>query len=215
MADSLSYTTVPGKIPVLLRKIHDVSMPQNADNAWLQTIGLKSSNDRRLLNVLKKIGFIDASGVPQPAWKQYRGKDDRAVLGRAIQAGYQELYATYPNAHDRNNDELYHVFSTTSNANKETIGRMISTFRYLVQEADFTEVALNEHGKDNSPQQRGSVMPSQSQDEATPNPMNKIPPNGITININVALALPETTEPKVFEALFEAMKKHLIDNNLS
>ena len=39
--------------------------------------------------------------------------------------------------------------------------------------------------------------------------------NGVTINVNVQLTIPETTDEKVFGAFFAAMRKHLIDDNVS
>src|SRR5687767_8030201 len=95
MADAPAYTTVPGKIPTLLQKMREVGVPSKATRDWLKSLGLKSSNDPTLIPVLRQIGFIDAAGVPQPAWKQYRGADYKKVLGRAIRQGYEDLYRTY------------------------------------------------------------------------------------------------------------------------
>lgn len=140
MAESPTYTTVPGKIPVLLKKIRDVGVPSKATIAWLKTVGLTSSNDASLLKVLQQVGFIDKSGVPQPAWREYRGGKYRSVLGRAIVLGYPELYSTYENAHLRSNEELSHVFSTQSTAGKQAIDKMINTFKNLAKEADFDTI---------------------------------------------------------------------------
>lgn len=34
--------------------------------------------------------------------------------------------------------------------------------------------------------------------------------NGLTVNINIALTLPETSDEKVFAAFFKAMREHLL-----
>lgn len=216
MADSLTYTTVPGKIPTVLKKIRDTGVPAKATVAWLKTVGLTSSNDKTLLAVLRQIGFIDSPGVPQPAWREYRGANHRKVLGRAMVLGYSSLFSTYPDADTRSNEELSHVFSTQTNAGKQAIDKMISTFKNLVKEADFegaatipgdaeSNRAANEGGNNESNIAAGSPrLPSQS-----------FSSNGMTVNINVALTLPETSDPKVFEAFFSAMRKHLIEDNLS
>lgn len=122
MADAPVYTTVPGKISGLFVKIRESGVPAKATTGWLKTLGMKSSNDPSLLPVLKQIGFVDGSGVPSPAWKQYRGSDHKEVLGRAIQVGYADLYQTYPDAHLRSN-----ATSATSSARSLTPASRPST----------------------------------------------------------------------------------------
>jgi hypothetical protein len=131
------YTTVTGKIKPLLDKIRSVGVPQKVTTAWLKTIGFTSSNDGSLLGVLKFIGLTDQSGIPTPTWSAYRGAKHRAVLGEAIRKGYAELYAVYPDAHQRTNGDLTHVFNTSSTAGAQVVGKTVATFKALVEEAEF------------------------------------------------------------------------------
>src|ERR1700730_7636147 len=98
-----------------------------------------SSNDPTLLPVLQQIGFIDCSNAPTPVWKQYRGADSKAVLGRAIRQGYDWLFNTYPDAHQRPATDLGHVFSTRTDAGKQTNDKMVATFKNLASLAEFTQ----------------------------------------------------------------------------
>ena len=140
MPEAPSYTTVPGRIPELLSKIRETAVPKKATIDWLRSLGFTSSNDRSLLSVLRQIGFIDANGEPQPAWREYRGAHHRAVLGRAVRLGYEMLYATYPDAHNRSATDLSHVISTTTNTGKQAIDKTVSNFKNLVKKADFQDV---------------------------------------------------------------------------
>jgi hypothetical protein len=99
MADFV-YTTVPGKIKLLLNKIREVGVPQKATVQWLKTVGFKSSNDVSLIGILKFIGFTDSSGVPTSKWTQYRGANHKHVLGDAVREGYADLFAVYPDANN-------------------------------------------------------------------------------------------------------------------
>jgi hypothetical protein len=90
-----------------------------------------------MLAVLRQIGFIDANSVPTPAWREYRGGDHRAVLGRALRLGYEDLYTTYPDAHERSNMDISHFFSTRTNAGKQSVDKMVSSFKSLVGLAEF------------------------------------------------------------------------------
>jgi hypothetical protein len=113
-----TYTTVPGKIKPLLTKIREVGVPQKVTVQWLKTLGFRSSNDASLVGVLKFIGLTDATGVPTPRWTQYRGANHKRVLGEAVREGYADLFAVYPDAHQRNPADLDHVFSTSSSGGK-------------------------------------------------------------------------------------------------
>ena len=216
MAEAPSYTTVPGRVPELLKKLRETGVPAKATNDWLRSLGFTSSNDRSLVSVLRQIGFIDAQGVPQPAWREYRGADHRAVLGRAIVLGYDMLYSTYPDAHVRNSVDLSHVFGTKTTAGKQAIDKMVSTFKNLAKEADFdvsggaattseaSSAAVDKSGRDGARSGSGTALLTTTETRGA-----------VTINVNVQLTIPETTDEKVFEAFFSAMRKHLIDDNAS
>ena len=85
---------------------------------WLKSVGFRPSNDASLIGALKYIGFTDASGVPTSRWSQYRSGEHKAVLGEAIRQGYADLFAVYPDANQRTQSDLDHVFSTSSSGGK-------------------------------------------------------------------------------------------------
>lgn len=208
--DEPTYTVVTGKLPELLKKIRQTGVPPKATVAWLKTLGFTSSNDTTLLRVLRYIGFIDSSGGPTPAWKEYRGRDHKAVLGRAIKTGYQELYSVYPDAHEQSNSDLSHVFSTRTTSGKAVVDKMVSTFKALAGEAEFT----SDGG--------GAVSATQESDSATQagggsnaSPVVTHTPSttsGLTVNINIQLTLPEAADEKTYEAFFKAMRNHLLSD---
>jgi Family of unknown function (DUF5343) len=208
MAEAPAYTTVPGKIPDLLKKIRETGVPSKANKAWLDSLGYRSSNDRSLVNVLRQVGFIDATGAPTPAWKKYRGADHKEVLGRAVQLGYADLYLMYPDAHAHTNTDLGHVFSAKTDAGKQAIDKMVSTFKSLAGQADFGSEAATVPTE---------AVPATATDSGTATntefARTARAGAGLNVNINVELTLPETTDEKVYEAFFRAMRKHLLSDD--
>jgi hypothetical protein len=205
-----TYTIVTGKLTSLLKKIRETGVPPKATVAWIKRIGFTSSNDTSMLNVLRYIGFIDSTGVPTPAWKEYRGRDFKEILGRAIKSGYESLYAVYPDAHDRPNADLFHVFSSQTTSGKATVDKMVTTFKALAGEAVFSSdagaAAATAQASSSGTQAGGSNAPAvaaRTQTNAT----------GMTVNINVQLTLPEGSDENTYEAFFKAMRTHLLTDS--
>jgi len=197
------YTTVPGKIGALLSKISEVGVPQRATGKWLQSIGLTSSNDRSLLRVLEHLGFTDSSGSPGELWREYRGSEGKQALGSAIRRAYTQLYDTYPEAHTRSREELRAFFSSHSKAGKGAINYMVSTFLELCKVAGMNS-------------ERRIEVPIAGANGQGPNDkpacetISGMLPRGFAVNVNIQLTLPETTDEKVYDTFFSAMRRHLL-----
>lgn len=203
---TFTYSTVPGKVGPLLKKVGEVGVPPKASVSWLKSIGYTSSNDPTLLGVLKQVGLIDGNSVPTQRWKDYRGKDGRKALADAIRTGYAELYSTYPDAEARSTGDLEAFFKTHSDAGQQTIDKTVSTFRALVKAADFSVPAGAAPGPadTSNPDLPATTIGSPG---AAPGPAQMQP---VTVNINVQLVLPESTDDEVYRKFFAAMRDHLL-----
>lgn len=203
-----AYTTTPKKIEAFLDKIQEVGVPPKATQTWLTSVGFTSTNDRPLLSIMRQIEFVDSTGKPTAAWEEFRG-GSRKALARAVKQGYSSMYAVYPDAHKRSSAELESIVkSTAPKLGKDAINRVLSTFRALVEIADFD-------GTESGPSGNGVVSSNGHISEAAPESpsatvIRGLGP-GVTINVNVQLTLPETTDATVYEKLFAAMREHLLD----
>lgn len=202
MAD-YPYTTVPGKISKLFDKIKETGIPEKADQKWLKSIGFEGTNDRSLLPILAFIGMTDASAVPTERWRLFRGKQGKQILAESIKNGYKDLFSTYPDAHARGRSELVSFFSTHSSAGKQAIGKTVSTFLELCKLADFSAT------KD---QLEASAIEDELDSAESVTAVDQSH-KGLTININIQLTLPETTNFEVYNAFFSAMKRHLLEGD--
>ena len=200
-----AYTTVTGKIKPLLDKVRTVGVPPKVSVAWLKTIGFTSSNDTTLAGVLKFIGLTDASGIPNATWSAYRGAKHRTVLGEAIRNGYAELFAVYPDANVRSNTELQHVFSTSSSAGAQVIGKTVATFKALVDEADFSSTA---GASTETTMQTGPLHTPAA--TLTP-PMPAVPSlqGGPAVHIDIQIHISPESSAQQIDKIFESMAKHL------
>jgi hypothetical protein len=65
MPVSLPYLSSNKNLGTLFEKIASAKVPPKFTHDFLQTtIGLRGTNDRPLITLLKHLGFIDASGTP-------------------------------------------------------------------------------------------------------------------------------------------------------
>jgi hypothetical protein len=213
MADVPAYTTVPGRIPELLTKVRQVGVPDKVTHEWLRSIGLRSSNDRSLVGVLQQIGFIDASKSPHPSLAPVPRQGSSKVLGRAVREGYSDLYAMFPEAHAQDAQTLSHWFSEKSNAGQQAVSKSVSTFKKLSAEAEFN--GLEGDHQASEPDAEASQQPDSSAlspTTVTSTTARRGGGEGVTINVNVQLTLPETANSAVFDSFFKSMREHLLSD---
>ncbi|MGA7831885.1 MAG: DUF5343 domain-containing protein [Terracidiphilus sp.] len=197
------YTTVPGKIKILLAKIRQVGVPSKATAQWLKSVGFSSSNDYSLIGVLKFVGLIDSNSVPSALWSSYRGANYKSVLGDAVRRGYSDLFSVYSDADRRSQTDLDHVFSTSSNGGKQVIAKTISTFKALVEEAEFS--SLSEDANLSAPTSSGLLLAPVAQKQVNQSSIGVLP--GLHIDVQVHISPEASTEQ--IDQIFASMAKHL------
>ncbi len=195
------YTPNPASLRRFLEHIQTAGVPQKVTQKYIASVGFKSGNDRYIIPVLKAVGFLDGSGVPTDTWRRYRNKNEaRTVMATALQsaAAFSGLFATYSDAHRKDNEALRNYFSTHTNAGEKTLALIVRTFKTLCEFADFEAAP---EGLEKEP--------------ATPPPAERAPlpragtATGMTVNINIQLQLPATEDQAVYDKLFASLKKHL------
>lgn len=203
MAD-FPYTTNPARIKTLFAKVKSSGVPDKINMKTLEAWGLKSTNDRPLLAILKFVGFVDSSGVPTQYWAAFRSdRSGRTVLAQMLRSAYVSLFQLYPDAHQKDNEALRHFFSTHTTVGANTLDFMVRTFKTLCKSADFQADPVE------LPSPEGSQPSAQAAPVIARNlSLQGLP--GFTINVNIQLTLPATDNPAIYESLFAAMKKHIL-----
>lgn len=211
MASEYPYAHVASRINTLFERIARQGAPGKADQKWLTSAGLSSSNDRRLLNILRFIRFIDGSGAPTTFWKDYRGPNSRSVLSQAIREGYGTLYEPFPDAHLASNNELLQFIRADTGLGDEAASKVVSTFKTLAGLAEWNHgVTLEGPAKSDT----ASVDLTEPM-TGKPSPQSYRNVGGITVNVNLQLSLPESTDPAVYDALFASLCKHVLSGEAS
>lgn len=128
------------------------------------------------------------------------------MLGDAIRSGYAELFAVYPDAWQRSTTELEHVFSTSSSAGKQVIGKTVSTFKAACELAEFGTPDEQPSPKVHTGPMHAPVTTASSRPHAATHvAVNKAPSVHIDIQIHIS---PEATTDQI-DQIFKSMSKHL------
>jgi Family of unknown function (DUF5343) len=209
---SYIYTTNSAKIGKLLEVIQSSGVPPKLTFQHLEALGFKSKNDRVLLTIIKALGFASSTGQPTERWQQYRNKSQGAtVLAQGVREHYSELFKTYPDAHLKDSEALHNFFSTHTTVAASTLKLMIMTFKALVGLADFdTEASTIAPVSSTTPPIAAATGSQTGGPQATGLNLKSQANGGVTININIELALPENATQETFNAFFSSMKKHLL-----
>lgn len=186
--------------------IESAGVPARVSQNYLEQSGFASSNDRRLIPVLKFIDFITTdSGQPTNNWTAYRDKSKAPiVLGTAIKKGYKDLFELYPDAHRKDDEAIRNFLRGNTNVQDKTIGLMVGTFKTFCEMADFDDIDTDE-GDESGDEKR------KTKNKEKKEPKAKIEhSSGVVVNINIQIGVPATENEEIYDKFFASLKKHLL-----
>jgi hypothetical protein len=89
MPASLPYLASNKNVGTLFEKITSAKIPPKFTYDFLQsTIGLKGTNDRSLITILKNMGFLDQSSTPTLSYSLLKGEKRKKALAAGIRHAY-------------------------------------------------------------------------------------------------------------------------------
>ncbi|MEW6055346.1 MAG: DUF5343 domain-containing protein [Bdellovibrionota bacterium] len=215
VAKDLPYTIVPGKISEVLLKIADAKVPDTFSNAFLRdTLGLKSSNDRNLISLLKSLAILDPSGKPTARYRQLKNSaTSKQAIAEGIREAFAPLYEANENAHALEGDDLKGLIAQVAGGDKDQTNRVFYTLNALIKSADFSSPLSTEEdqiGEKKSEQKEKSKPPSSelnwSPNKGAPVPQGFRPEFHYNIQIHLPNNGTEETYLNIFNAIRDAFR---------
>jgi hypothetical protein len=212
MVNDLPFTNAQTSLTRFMKHIQDAGVPPKVNIAYLKSVGFKSGNDSYLVPILKRIGFLSSDGVPQTRWRSYRDKQrGPAVLALGVVEAYADLFDVYPDAYRKDEEAIRNWIRSKTEYDEVKVGNAVSTFKTLCSLSDFAGLSEPKE-KTSSSAEAGPTVPLASV-STKPSGLPGTP----SININIELQLPPSSDGSTYDKFFEAMKKHLFpdarDNN--
>jgi hypothetical protein len=136
---SLPYLPSYKNLGKLFEKILTAQKPSTFTHDYLQnTIGLKGTNDRALIPLLRNLGFLNAANVPTAAYDLLKNNSTaKAAIAEGIRSAYAPVFKANEKANTLSSDELKGLISQVSGAEEGMVDRISGTFSALVKLGDF------------------------------------------------------------------------------
>jgi hypothetical protein len=204
MALTNAYVQIYGQLPEVFQRLSAGQAPEKFTTQHLKDLGFGSSNYRAVIPLLKALGFLTSDGTPTQKYHEYRNlAQSKKVLGEAIREAYSDLFTIKSHPTNADRDLIEGKFKSVHNATTNTAKLMANTFYSLLGLAD---VSVATEQKKEKPVE--NIPP----DPAPNTPIELKPPlqHQSSLHYNIQIHLPATKDVEVFNAIFKALREHLL-----
>lgn len=205
------YMNAYGNIAQALNKIKTAQTPPRFTQDFLETkLDLSGGGARPLIPFLKRIGFLGSDGVPTDRYKRFRNQGESGkAAAEALREGYKGLYEVNEYAHDASDEDLVGIIVqvTGSEQDSSTVRAIVQSFKALKGFAKFDEEEDAAAGEESSDSE------TRNGDDSGDNDSNRGQGGfvkGLGLSYTINLNLPATSDIKVFDAIFQSLREHLL-----
>jgi hypothetical protein len=201
MAHELPYLSSYKNVRTLFEKIKIAKVPEIFTQSFLsETIGLKASSDRPLINLLKNLAFLDSGGRPTPSYSALKNENLAAIeIAQGIKIAYKPLFDANENFPTLNSSEQKGLVAQVSGSDTGTTSKIVGTFRSLAALADFKAEKIIEETFQNTP----PPPQPKEQKKHIENPSNLRP----EFHYNIQIHLPSNGTEETYLNIFNAIRK--------
>lgn len=197
------YMVSNNKISLIIESLQAAAKPAKFTLDFLRNMGYSSTNDRGIVPLFKKLGFLTDDSVPTVYYDQLRDKTTyKKIVAARIRELYSELFTINVEIFKDNEANIKGAISRVTGGDEESVKRVYNTFKTLCSIADFNQAPLEESRKE---------VPVTKQENVEVVSDIKVPANSSTaFHYNIQIHLPATTDISVCNAIFKSLKDNLM-----
>lgn len=205
------YVTAPGNIEKAIKGIKAGATPETVSQDFVKTIlGVKGGSGNQMTAYLRKIGIVSADGKPTDLYKKLRNPSTEGwAVAEALKIGYAPLYVRNEYVHKLSDDDLKGLIveETGAEADSNAVSMSLGCFKQLKKLAKWETPAPDTAAEKSV----AEVIPPRVT-TSTNGGAGDLPPQrlGLSLGYTINLNLPATSDPAVFNAIFRALKEHLL-----
>jgi hypothetical protein len=200
MEYQVPYTNRPEDITKFIDLIGSQPVPvKTLEIGMIKKWGFSPVSAGYLLEILRKMGFIDNLNRSSVIWREYKAGEKRgSLLASAIKKAYPELFEAFLCPYLEDDYGLAEFFKRTYKVSKKNSDLMTRTFQFLSEKADFQELLCDE----------GNKVKADQANKALPEVSSNINPRTqLTIQLHID---PQTPDEKI-AVIFKNMRKYLLN----
>lgn len=204
-----AYLVTTKNLEALFNAIQSGQAPERFAYKFLEQLGFSSSNDRLYIKIFKSLKFIDDSGVPLQRYYDFLDQtQSKAILAKSIQEAYEDLFVLNKEAWKMSREEIQNKLRKLTQGKKSdnVISLMAGTFESLCEYADWEGLAKLTKPEEERPEEE-KEKPPEKPISFPPTPAEV---GHAQLHYNIQIHLPESRDAKVYDAIFESLKKHLL-----
>jgi len=204
---SLPYVTAPGNVERALNAIKAAATPEAVSQDFVKTIlGIPGGSGNQITAYLKKIGFANADGKPSDLYKKFRNPATEGwAAAQALKVGYAPLYSRNEYMHQVTDAQLRGLIVEETGVGQESavVATVLGCIKQLKKFARWDPLSVEEK----TDKALIEALPQNSNKQNLP---VSTQPFGMNLGYTINLNLPATSDPSVFNAIFRALKEHLL-----
>jgi hypothetical protein len=178
---------------------------RNSLKNFSKKMGIPSSNDRAVIPLLKKLGFLTEDGAPTSYYDELRDHTrHQYVLAERIKALYHELFQIRTDMENASEQEIKGAFSRITGQDESFVNRYFATFKTLISLAKFSGSSAPKESKVIEP-------PKDINTDSTRETHTRVSKINPQFHYNIQIYLPATTEISVYNAIFKSLRENIIN----
>jgi hypothetical protein len=210
-----------GLIPKIFDKISEAQKPERFTTDYLATvIGYGSGSARPVIPLLKRLNFLQADGTPTLLYARFRNPSERAsAMLEGMKGAYAELFARNEYAHLMPKEKLRDLVIEVTGLKRDNsvVQAIVSTFLALKLVAGIDDTTRTGGAQKVETVQNAEFpeFPTPTISHAAPDgrqvtTIRNVSEVGMNLSYTINLNLPPSPDPEVFNAIFKALKEHLL-----
>jgi hypothetical protein len=201
-----SYLNSAKNVGEIFAAIKGAGVPDRFTHEFLKQLGFSSSNDRSVIAVMKALRFLDDNSAPTDRYKRFRDPAiSEAVMAEALRDAYADLFTVNQKANEQSSTALVGAFKRLTGKGDAVAKKMATTFKTLAGLADWSAASVAAQ-----PIDEAEALESQRTTEERTRPDGSLLPATFPgLHHDIHLHLPESTNVKVYDAIFRSLREHL------
>lgn len=207
------YTSSTGLLKELFKKIQEAPPPPrfSLDFLFSNLKFKKSGATNAFIPFLKRLGFLSSDGTPTEIYKRFRNPNPKisgTAMAEALKIGYSDLYNRNEYWHNLNKNEFknFIVEVLELDVKNPIVSFMSSTVDALKTYANFDNVTT-----ETETEPEDTIVDDAIQESKKHWKTHTIKHSGLNLSYTINLNLPETSDIKVFDAIFKSLRDNILN----